>query len=170
MKRGYSVLEYKSIVRRLRAIRPKLSLSTDFIVGFPGETEADFNKLMAFVNEIGFDTSFSFIYSPRPGTPAANLKDDTPYEVKLDRLQQLQAVIEANAQKISTAMVGTTQYVLVEGPSRKNPAELCGRTENNRVVNFSAPSHVHQRLIGQIIELVIEQAYTHSLRGKIVTS
>ncbi|UUM21932.1 tRNA (N6-isopentenyl adenosine(37)-C2)-methylthiotransferase MiaB [Mycoavidus sp. SF9855] len=170
MKRGYTMLEYKSIVRRLRAIRPNISLSTDFIVGFPGETEADFDKLMALVDEIGYDTSFSFIYSPRPGTPAANLIDDTPHEVKLGRLQRLQAAIEANAQKISAAMVASTQSVLVEGPSRKNPVELCGRTENNRVVNFPAPLHTHQRLVGQIIELTIEEAYAHSLRGKIMTS
>jgi tRNA-2-methylthio-N6-dimethylallyladenosine synthase len=170
MKRGYSVLEYKSIVRRLRAIRPDLSLSTDFIVGFPGETEDDFAKLMALVEEMSYDASFSFIYSPRPGTPAANLADDTPREVKLARLQLLQATIDANAQRISASMLGTVQRVLVEGPSRKDPSELCGRTDNNRVVNFAAPLHSHARLIGQMIDVMVNHAYPHSLRGELVMS
>lgn len=168
MKRGYTVLEYKSIVRKLRAIRPDLSLSTDLIVGFPGETEADFEKLMKLVEEIGFDTSFSFIYSPRPGTPAANLADDTPRDVKLARLATLQATIEANVKRISESMLGSVQRILVEGPSRKDPNELHGRTENNRVVNFPAPHAVHDRLIGQLIDVRIDRAFAHSLRGEIV--
>jgi tRNA-2-methylthio-N6-dimethylallyladenosine synthase len=168
MKRGYTVLEYKAIVRRLRAIRPDLSLSTDFIVGFPGETDADFARLMALVEEMDYDTSFSFIYSPRPGTPAASLHDDTPHRIKLARLQQLQAVIEANAQRISANMIGTIQTVLIEGPSRKDPTELCGRTANNRVVNFAAPVSAHARLIGQLLEVRINHAYAHSLRGELI--
>ncbi|SDV48088.1 tRNA (N6-isopentenyl adenosine(37)-C2)-methylthiotransferase MiaB [Chitinasiproducens palmae] len=168
MKRGYTVLEYKSIIRRLRAVRPDLSLSTDVIVGFPGETDADFEKLMKLVEEIGFDTSFSFIYSPRPGTPAANLADDTPREVKLARLTTLQAAIEANARRISEAMVGSVQRILVEGPSRKDPNELHGRTENNRVVNFPAPPAAHGRLIGQLVDVTINRAFAHSLRGELV--
>ncbi len=166
MKRGYTILEYKSIIRRLRAIRPDLSLSTDFIVGFPGETEADFEKLMALVEELEFDASFSFIYSPRPGTPAAGLPDDTPHAIKLARLQRLQAAIDANEKKISARMVGQALPVLVEGPSRKNPQELCGRTENNRVVNFSAPLSEHKALTGQLIAVRINHAYTHSLGGE----
>jgi tRNA-2-methylthio-N6-dimethylallyladenosine synthase len=168
MKRGYTVLEYKSIVRKLRAIRPDLTLSTDVIVGFPGETDADFDKLMALVDEMHYDTSYSFIYSPRPGTPAANLSDDTPHEVKLRRLQTLQAAIEENVFAISKSMVGKTERVLVEGPSRKDPSELSGRTENNRVVNFPAPISSHARLIGQMIDIEINHAYPHSLRGAIV--
>jgi tRNA-2-methylthio-N6-dimethylallyladenosine synthase len=168
MKRGYTVLEYKSIVRKLRAIRPDLSLSTDVIVGFPGETEADFDKLMALVDEMRYDTSYSFIYSPRPGTPAASLSDDTPHEVKLRRLQKLQATIEENVFAISKSMLGKTERVLVEGPSRKDPSELSGRTENNRVVNFPAPISSHARLIGQMIDIEINHAYPHSLRGEIV--
>jgi len=169
MKRGYSVIEYKSIVRRLRAIRPDLSLSTDFIVGFPGETDADFDKLMALVEEMDYDASFSFIYSPRPGTPAANLHDDTPREVKLARLQKLQAHIDANALRISHAMVGSVQRILVEGVSRKDTNELCGRTDNNRVVNFPVPVQAHARLIGQMIDVEITGVFPHSLRGEIVT-
>ncbi len=168
MKRGYTALEYKSIVRRLRAVRPDISLSTDIIVGFPGETEEDFNATMDLVEKIGFDTSFSFIYSARPGTPAADLPDDCPKALKLSRLQHLQATIEANATRISQAMVGTVQKVLVEGPSKKNPQELSGRTENNRVVNFSAP-HA-QGLAGTIIDLRITHAHPHSLRGELYAS
>jgi tRNA-2-methylthio-N6-dimethylallyladenosine synthase len=168
MKRGYTVLEYKSVIRRLRAIRPDLSLSTDIIVGFPGETEDDFAKTMALVNEMSYDTSFSFIYSPRPGTPAANLHDDTPREVKLKRLQHLQATIEENVAKISQSMVGSVERILVEGPSRKDPAELAGRTANNRVVNFPAPAASHARLIGQMIDVQINHAFPHSLRGELV--
>lgn len=167
MKRGYTVLEYKSVIRRLRTIRPDLSLSTDIIVGFPSETESDFAKTMALVDEMDYDTSFSFIYSPRPGTPAANLADDTPREVKLERLQHLQAVIDANAARISQSMVGRVERILVEGPSRKDPHELAGRTENNRVVNFPALPASHARLIGQMIDVKISHAYPHSLRGEL---
>ncbi len=167
MKRGYTVLEYKSVIRKLRALRPNLSLSTDIIVGFPGETEADFQKTMALVEEMRYDTSFSFIYSPRPGTPAATLHDDTPRGVKLERLQQVQAAIEAHAGQISQAMVGQTERILVERPARKDPNELAGRTANNRVVNFPAPIAAHPRLIGQMLDVRIELAYPHSLRGSL---
>jgi tRNA-2-methylthio-N6-dimethylallyladenosine synthase len=170
MKRGYTVLEYKSIIRRLRQVRPDMSMSSDFIVGFPGETEDDFDKLMAMIHEIGYDTSFSFIYSPRPGTPAANLPDDTPREVKLRRLQHLQAVIEENAARISQSMVGSRQRILVEGVSRKDPNELQGRTENNRVVNFPASEAQRASLIGEMTDVVITLAYPHSLRGELVTT
>ena len=163
MKRGYTSLEYKSIVRRLRAVRPDISISSDFIVGFPGETAEDFAATMKLVDDVGFDASFSFVYSRRPGTPAASLPDDTPQEVKLERLQQLQERLNAQAQTISRAMVGTKQRVLVEGPSKKDPAELSGRTENNRVVNFRGGS----RLIGQFAEITVTAALAHSLRGEV---
>ncbi|MFN7571056.1 MAG: tRNA (N6-isopentenyl adenosine(37)-C2)-methylthiotransferase MiaB [Betaproteobacteria bacterium] len=166
MKRGYTVLEYKSIVRRLRAARPEVSLSSDFIVGFPGETEDDFERTLALVRELNFDASFSFVYSKRPGTPAADLADDTPHEVKLARLQRLQAQLNAQQAATSAAMVGSTQRVLVEGPSKKNPAELMGRTENNRIVNFAAPA----RLIGQMVDVRIVEALPHSLRGEVLLS
>lgn len=162
MKRGYSVLEYKSIIRRLRSVRPDISLSSDFIIGFPGETEADFDATMNLVEEMNFDESFSFIYSPRPGTPAANLPDDTPHAVKLERLHRLQEKINQQAQAISQKMVGTTQRVLVEGVSKKNAHEFCGRTDNNRVVNFPGNSH----LIGCFIDIKITDAKPHSLRGE----
>ena len=164
MKRGYTALQFKHIVRRLRAVRPGISISSDFIVGFPGETDADFAQLMRLVDDVGFDASFSFIFSARPGTPAASLADDTPQEVKLARLQALQARIEAHAQTLSQAMVGTVQRVLVEGVSRKSAAELQGRTENNRIVNFAAPA----RLIGEMAEVRILAALPHSLRGEVV--
>src|SRR5690349_22698510 len=135
MKRGYTALEYKSTIRKLRAVRPDISMSSDFIVGFPGETEDDFARLMKLVEDVGYDASFSFIFSPRPGTPAAALHDDTPHEVKLRRLQHLQAVLEENVRRISASRVGTVQRILVEGPSRKDPNELMGRTECNRIVN-----------------------------------
>jgi tRNA-2-methylthio-N6-dimethylallyladenosine synthase len=167
MKRGYTVLEYKSVIRRLREVRPNIAVSSDFIVGFPGETEADFDALMKLINDIGYDTSFSFVFSPRPGTPAANLADDTPYEVKLKRLQHLQATIETNARKISQAMVGTVQRILVEGPSKKSAEDLQGRTENNRVVNFAGGPNA-ARLIGQMIDVNITQAFHYSLRGELV--
>jgi tRNA-2-methylthio-N6-dimethylallyladenosine synthase len=167
MKRGYTALEYKSVIRRLREVRPNIAVSSDFIVGCPGETEADFDALMKLINDIGYDTSFSFVFSPRPGTPAANLQDDTPYEVKLKRLQHLQATIEANARKISAAMVGTVQRILVEGPSKKSADELQGRTENNRVVNFAVGPNA-ARLIGQMIDVNITQAFPYSLRGELV--
>jgi tRNA-2-methylthio-N6-dimethylallyladenosine synthase len=167
MKRGYTVLEYKSVIRRLREVRPNISVSSDFIVGFPGETEADFDALMKLITDIGYDTSFSFVFSPRPGTPAANLADDTPHEVKLKRLQHLQATVEANARSISQRMVGSVQRILVEGPSKKDPTELQGRTENNRVVNFAAGPNP-SRLIGQLIDVNIVQAFPYSLRGELV--
>ena len=167
MKRGYTAMEYKSTIRKLRAIRPDLSLSSDFIVGFPGETEEDFAKLMKLIEDVGYDNSFSFIFSPRPGTPAANLPDDTPHEVKLRRLQQVQAALEQNIQKISASRVGTVQTILVEGPSRKNPAELMGRTECNRIVNFDGGPN-GARLVGQMLDVKITLAYPHSLRGEVV--
>ncbi|WP_041743684.1 tRNA (N6-isopentenyl adenosine(37)-C2)-methylthiotransferase MiaB [Collimonas fungivorans] len=169
MKRGYTVLEYKSVIRRLRQVRPNITISSDFIVGFPGETDADFEALMKLITDIGYDNSFSFIFSPRPGTPAANLEDDTPHEVKLKRLQHLQATVEANMAKISAAMVGSVQRILVEGPSKKNPAELQGRTENNRVVNFNAGPN-GARLIGELIDVTITETLTYTLRGEIVAA
>jgi len=167
MKRGYTALEYKSTIRKLRAVRPNISLSSDFIVGFPGETEDDFARMMKLIDDVGFDASFSFIFSPRPGTPAANLADDTPHDVKLKRLQHLQATIEANVSRISLAMEGTVQRILVEGPSRKNAAELMGRTECNRIVNFPGGPHP-ARLVGQLIDVTITEARPHSLRGEVV--
>jgi tRNA-2-methylthio-N6-dimethylallyladenosine synthase len=166
MKRGYTALEYKSTIRKLRAVRPNLSLSSDFIVGFPGETEEDFAKMMKLIEDVGFDASFSFIFSPRPGTPAANLADDTPHEVKLKRLQHLQATIETNVARISTSLQGTVQRILVEGPSRKNASELMGRTECNRIVNFPGGPHP-ERLTGQLIDVTITEARPHSLRGEV---
>ncbi len=169
MKRGYTGLEYKSIIRRIRAVRPQMSISSDFIVGFPGESEADFEAMMKLIADVGFDTSYSFIFSKRPGTPAASLEDDTPHEVKLARLQKLQAAIDANTRKYSAAMVGTVQTILVEGPSKKDPAELQGRTENNRVVNFDAGSHA-AALIGQMAEVRITASFNYTLRGELVAS
>ena len=169
MKRGYTAMEYKSIIRKLRAVRPDLSLSSDFIVGFPGETEDDFGKMMKLIDDVGYDASFSFIFSPRPGTPAANLHDDTPHEVKLKRLQHLQAVIEQNVRAISASRVGTVQRLLVEGPSRKNAAELMGRTDCNRIVNFDGGPN-GARLQGQMIEVQITEALPHSLRAQVVTA
>ncbi len=164
MKRGYTTLEYKSTIRKLRSVRPGIRVSSDFIVGFPGETDEDFDRLMQLVEDIGFDASFSFVYSPRPGTPAAALADDTPRERKLQRLQTLQAAIEAHARRIGEALVGTRQRILVEGPSRKDAAELMGRTECNRIVNFKGGP----RLVGQLIDVQITQAYPHSLRADAV--
>jgi tRNA-2-methylthio-N6-dimethylallyladenosine synthase len=169
MKRGYTAMEYKSTVRKLRAIRPDLAMSSDFIVGFPGETEDDFQKTMKLIDDIGFDNSFSFIFSPRPGTPAANLHDDTPHEVKLRRLQHLQATIEDNIRRISASRLGTVQRILVEGASRKSADELMGRTECNRVVNFPA-GPLGSRLVGQMIDVRITQAMSHSLRGEVVVA
>ncbi len=166
MKRGYTALEYKSIVRKLKAARPDLCLASDFIVGFPGETEADFAATLKLIEEVGFDASFSFVYSARPGTPAASMADDTPAADKSERLHRLQALIEKQAAVISAAMVGSVQKVLVEGPSRKDPNELAGRTDNNRVVNFPAPP----RLVGQMVEVRITRALPHSLRGEVVVS
>jgi tRNA-2-methylthio-N6-dimethylallyladenosine synthase len=164
MKRGYTVLEYKSLVRKLRAARPELSLSTDFIVGFPGETEEDFEKTMKLIDEIGFDASFSFIFSPRPGTPAAEMADDTPAELKTQRLMRLQKRIEELAFAVSESMVGTVQKVLVEGRARKDEHELAGRTANNRIVNFKGSA----RQIGQFVDVTITAALPHSLRGEVV--
>jgi tRNA-2-methylthio-N6-dimethylallyladenosine synthase len=167
MKRGYTALEYKSIIRKLRAARPDLSLSSDFIVGFPGETEEDFEKTMKLIDDVGFDTSFSFIYSARPGTPAADMADDTPAAVKSARLARLQKRIEEMAFAISESMVGSVQRVLVEGHAKKDASELAGRTDNNRVVNFPAGPQA-SRLIGQFVDVRITLAYPHSLRGEIV--
>ena len=169
MKRGYTAMEYKSTIRKLRAVRPDISMSSDFIVGFPGETEEDFTKLMKLITDIGFDASFSFIFSPRPGTPAANLPDDTPHEVKLRRLQHLQATVEDNVRHIGESRVGTVQRILVEGASRKSAAELMGRTECNRIVNFDA-GPLGQRLVGQMIDVRITEALPHSLRGQVLVS
>ena len=169
MKRGYTAMEYKSTIRKLRAIRPNLAMSSDFIVGFPGETEEDFQKMMKLIHDVGYDNSFSFIFSPRPGTPAANLADDTPHEVKLRRLQELQAVIDGNTRRISAGLVGTVQRVLVEGASRKSSEgtpELMGRTECNRVVNFAA-SPAALRLVGQMADVLVSDSYGYSLRGDI---
>jgi tRNA-2-methylthio-N6-dimethylallyladenosine synthase len=165
MKRGYTALEYKAIVRRLRARRADISVSSDFIVGFPGETESDFDATLRLVDDVGFDHSFSFVYSPRPGTPAAGLPDMSTHETKLARLQRLQDKLQAQGQAISANMVGTRQRVLVEGTSKKDAAELSGRTENNRVVNFGGG----RRLIGHFAEVLITAALPHSLRGEVVT-
>jgi tRNA-2-methylthio-N6-dimethylallyladenosine synthase len=166
MKRGYTAMEYKSTVRKLRAIRPNMALSSDFIVGFPGETEDDHTKLMKLMDDIGFDNSFSFIFSPRPGTPAANLADDTPHEVKLRRLQQVQANINDNMARISASLVGTTQRLLVEGASKRDGGELMGRTECNRVVNFVG----NPRLVGQMVDVAITETRTYTLRGEVLTT
>jgi tRNA-2-methylthio-N6-dimethylallyladenosine synthase len=164
MKRGHTALEYKALIRRLREARPGISISTDFIVGFPGETAADFDKTMKLIADVGFDASFSFIYSSRPGTPAANLADETPAAEKSERLARLQAAIDAKAKEISAAMVGSVQTVLVEGPSKKNPNEFTGRTENMRYVNFPG----HPRLVGQFVEVAITEALSNSLRGRLL--
>ena len=164
MKRGYTGLEYKSIIGRLRSARPDISVTSDFIIGFPGETETDFEATMRLIEEVNFDDSFSFIYSPRPGTPAAELPDDTPYEIKLKRLQRLQEKINRQAQVISQSMIGSTQRILVEGFSKKNEAELCGRTDNNRMVNFVC----NPEIIGHFMNIRITAALSHSLRGEIV--
>ncbi len=165
MKRGHTVLEYKNRIRKLRAVRPDISLSSDFIIGFPGETDADFEALMNLVAEVGFDQSFSFVYSARPGTPAASLADATPLEVKKQRLQILQERINQQAMAISRGMVGTTQRVLVERPSKKDARQLAGRTENMRWVNFDADP----TLIGQFVDVVITEALPNSLRGRLVS-
>ncbi len=170
MKRGYTGLEYKSIIRRIKAVRPDIAVSSDFIVGFPGETDADFEAMMKLVEDVGFDNSFSFIFSKRPGTPAANLHDDTPHAVKLARLQRLQALIDANTRKTSAAMVGTVQRVLVEGPSKRGEGELQGRSENNRVVNFfpDAAADAAAALVGQLVDVRITESLDYSLRGDLV--
>ncbi len=166
MKRGYTALEYKSLARKLKAARPDICLSSDFIVGFPGETDADFEATMKLIDEVGFDASFSFIYSKRPGTPAADYPDDVPYAVKQARLERLQAAINAAAQAVNKAMENTVQRVLVEGPSKKNPDEWMGRTDNNRIVNFKG----QPRLAGHFAQITITQALPHSLRGEMVPS
>ncbi len=164
MKRGYTTMEYKSTVRKLRALRPEISFSSDFIVGFPGETEDDFGKMMKLIDDVGFDNSFSFIFSPRPGTPAAALHDDTPHDVKLKRLQQVQAAIDANIKRISESRLGTVQRILVEGASKRDGSELMGRTYCNRVVNFQGPA----RLIGQMVDVAITETRSYTLRGEVV--
>jgi len=165
MKRGHTALEYKSTIRKLRRIRPNISISSDFIVGFPGETDRDFEDTLKLIADVGFDTSFSFIYSARPGTPAADLPDDTPMEVKKQRLQLLQARINQHAMEISRRMVGGTERVLVTGLSKRDPGQLQSRTENNRVVNFRADD---QQLIGRFIDIEITEALPNSLRGEYV--
>ena len=167
MKRGYTAMEFKSTIRKLRLLRPDISLSSDFIVGFPGETDEDHARTMKLIDDVGFDSSFSFIFSKRPGTPAAALADETPHDIKLQRLQQLQAAIEAQARQISASRVGTVQRILVEGPSRKSAQELMGRTECNRIVNFPGGPN-SARLVGQMIDVTITLAYPHSLRGELV--
>lgn len=167
MKRGHTTLEYKSKLRRLKKIRPNISFSSDFIVGFPGETDADFEATMKLIHDMEFDTSFSFIYSPRPGTPAADLPDDTPEEVKKHRLAILQDRITQQAMAISRRMVGNTERILVSGYSKKDPGQLCGRTENNRVVNFRSDN---PDLIGKFADVLIEEALPNSLRGSLISS
>ena len=164
MKRGYTSLEYKSIIRRLREARPDIQVSSDFIVGFPGETERDFERTMALVDAVGFDNSFSFVYSARPGTPAAALPDDTPQTVKLERLQRLQSLLATHSARIGQEMVGTRQRILIEGPSRRDPQALMGRTENNRIVNLDGPA----TLIGHMVEVSVTEALPHSLRGRLI--
>jgi tRNA-2-methylthio-N6-dimethylallyladenosine synthase len=166
MKRGYTALEFKQRIRKLRAVRPDICLSSDFIVGFPGETDADFEKTMKLIDDVGFDQSFSFIYSKRPGTPAANLADETSDAVKHERLARLQAAINANAARINAAMVGTTQRVLVEGVSKKRATELTGRTENMRFVNFAGDP----RMIGNFVDVTVTEALTNSLRGRVAAT
>jgi tRNA-2-methylthio-N6-dimethylallyladenosine synthase len=163
MKRGYTALEFKQKIRKLRAVRPTISISSDFIVGFPGETDADFEKTMKLIGDVGFDQSFSFIYSKRPGTPAANLADETSDAIKHERLARLQATVTANAMRISEAMVGSVQRVLVEGVSRKRASELTGRTENMRYVNFAGDA----RMIGNFVDVTITEALSNSLRGRV---
>ncbi len=164
MKRGYTVLEYKSLVRKIRAARPDICLSSDFIVGFPGETEADFEATMKLIEDVRFDASFSFIFSPRPGTPAADMADDTPAEVKSARLKRLQTRIEELAQEVNQSMVGSIQRVLVEGHAKKDALELAGRTDNNRIVNFAG----NARLLHQFVDVRITSSLPHSLRGEIL--
>jgi tRNA-2-methylthio-N6-dimethylallyladenosine synthase len=168
MKRGYTSLEYKSVLRRLRAVRPDIRISSDFIVGFPGETDADFEAMMKLIEDIGYDNSFSFIFSARPGTPAASLEDDTPHAVKLARLQRLQAVIDANTRRYSAELVGSVQQVLVEGRAKKNPDELQGRTPCNRVVNFAAGDGVDAAtLVGRVVGVRITETFGYTVRGEL---
>ncbi|MDF2641376.1 MAG: (dimethylallyl)adenosine tRNA methylthiotransferase [Pseudomonas sp.] len=165
MKRNHTTLEYKSRLRKLRAAVPGISISSDFIVGFPGETEKDFNDTMKLVQDVGIDFSFSFVYSPRPGTPAADLKDDTPESVKKERLAALQHRLNQQGFEISRQMVGSIQRILVTDYSKKDPGELQGRTENNRIVNFRCDN---PKLIGQFIDVHIDDAQPHSLRGSLL--
>ena len=164
MKRGYTAIEYKSKIRKLKKVRPDIRLSTDIIVGFPGETDDDFQATMDLVHDMGFDTSFSFIYSPRPGTPAANLPDETPVDVKKQRLQILQNRLLTNAGRYSEAMIGTTQRVLITGTSKKGKNQLAARTECNRVVNFDGDA----QLIGRFVDVDIHEALPNSLRGRLI--
>jgi len=168
MKRGYTALEYKSIIRKMRAVRPDLTLSSDFIVGFPGETDEDFAKLLKMVEELNFDNSFCFIFSARPGTPAANLSDETPYEVKLKRLQTLLALVESQANQISKNMLGSTERVLVEGLA-KDGVNLQGRAANNRVIHFTAPDTDIELLIGQMVDIRITEVLNYTLRGDLIS-
>lgn len=167
MKRGYTALEYKSIIRKMRAVRPDLTLSSDFIVGFPGETEADFQKLIQMVRDLEFDYSFCFIFSPRPGTPAANLSDDTPYEVKMKRLQTLLALIEAQANQISQKMLGKVEKVLVEGLA-KDGVNLQGRCANNRVIHFTSEDRDAEALIGSMVDIEVTEVLNYTLRGELI--
>ena len=169
MKRGYTALEYKSIIRKMRAVRPDLTLSSDFIVGFPGETEADFEKLLKMVQDLQFDNSFCFIFSPRPGTPAANLSDDTPYEVKLKRLQTLLALVESQANQISQKMLGNIEKVLVEGLA-KDGVNLQGRCANNRVIHFTAPEQDIESLIGKMVDIEVTEVLNYTLRGELLNT
>jgi tRNA-2-methylthio-N6-dimethylallyladenosine synthase len=168
MKRGHTVLEYKQKIRKLKAVRPALSLSTDLIVGFPGETEADFEATLALVAEVGFDQSFTFLYSPRPGTPAASLPDEVPHALKQQRLERLQQMLNAQALAISRRMVGSEQRVLVERPAKRNPRQLAGRTDNNRWVNFDGPDRPGESLLNRFVRLHITEAMPNSLRGRLV--
>ena len=168
MKRNYTAMEYKSIIRRLRAVRPDISISSDFIIGFPGETEDDFERTMKLIDEVQFDGSFSFIYSRRPGTPAASLIDDMPNAVKLARLHRIQKLLDGQLHSVSNAMIGSTQRLLVEGVSRKDANELMGRTDNNRVVNFPVSGNNAKRVVGQFVDVVITGVSHYTLRGEIV--
>ncbi len=167
MKRGYTSLEYKSIIRRIREVRPDIEISSDFIVGFPGETEEDFRAMMKFIKDMDFDNSFSFVFSPRPGTPAANLEDDTPADLKMRRLQELQALVDANIKRHSEAMVGKVYTILVEGMAKKGTHDMQGRCENNRVVNFDGGPN-GERLIGQLLQVRVTQSFAYSLRGELL--
>jgi tRNA-2-methylthio-N6-dimethylallyladenosine synthase len=171
MKRGYTALEFKSIIRKLKLVRPNLTLTSDFIVGFPGETDSDFEKTIDLIAELGFDNSFSFIYSPRPGTPAAGLADDTPQDVKLARLQRLQQLMNSQMRQLSLSMVGRIEAVLIEGLAKKSSTEIAGRTSNNRMVNIALPaSRQVQDMVGKIVYVQITESMAHSLRGELVAS
>jgi tRNA-2-methylthio-N6-dimethylallyladenosine synthase len=178
MKRGYTAMEFKSTIRKLRAVRPGIRIGSDFIVGFPGETEEDFGKMMKLIDDVGFDASFSFVFSKRPGTPAASLADDTPQDLKLQRLRLLQARVEDNVKRLSASLVGTPQRILVEGSSRNSGRgdklgnganELMGRTECNRIVNFDGGPNA-ARLVGQLIDVTVTEAFPHSLRAKLMAN